>query len=116
MMVRMSERSLPVTPGLCGSCRYAALNTTRFALVFSPRQVLATAPAALAEQVGLYPNPARAQVAIELPAGLSRQPVAAVRPAQAASWPIRGAQIATQSSSFATSRLSSAEPTTAPTR
>jgi hypothetical protein len=55
----------------------AALNTTRFALVFSPRQVLATAPAALAEQVGLYPNPARTQATIELPLGLSRQPVAA---------------------------------------
>jgi hypothetical protein len=55
----------------------AALNTTRFALVFSPQQALATAPAALAEQVGLYPNPARTQVAIELPLSLSRQPVAA---------------------------------------
>jgi hypothetical protein len=55
----------------------AALNTTRFALVFSPQQALATAPAALAEQVGLYPNPARTQVSVELPLSLSRQPVAA---------------------------------------
>jgi hypothetical protein len=55
----------------------SALNTTRFALVFSPQQALATAPAALAEQVGLYPNPARTQVAIELPLSLSRQPVTA---------------------------------------
>jgi hypothetical protein len=53
----------------------AAPTTTRFALVFSPRQVLATAPAALAEQVGVYPNPARTQVAIELPLNLSRQPI-----------------------------------------
>jgi hypothetical protein len=55
----------------------SALNTTRFALVFSPQQALATVPAALAEQVGLYPNPARTQVAIELPLSLSRQPVTA---------------------------------------
>jgi hypothetical protein len=55
----------------------AALNTTRFELVFSPRQVLATVPAALADQVALYPNPAQTQVAIELPLSLSRQPVTA---------------------------------------
>jgi hypothetical protein len=55
----------------------AALTTTRFALVFSPQQVLAAVPATLAEQVSLYPNPAHTQVAIELPASLRRQPVAA---------------------------------------
>jgi hypothetical protein len=55
----------------------AALNTTRFELVFSPQSPLATVPAALAQQVAVFPNPARAQVAIELPLGLSRQPVAA---------------------------------------
>jgi hypothetical protein len=56
----------------------AALLTGRFELVFSPQPLLATAPAALAQQVALYPNPAKTQVAIELPASLSRQPVAAM--------------------------------------
>ena len=46
---------------------------SRFELVFSPQQALATAPAALAEQVGLYPNPAKNQVALELPAALGSQ-------------------------------------------
>jgi len=55
----------------------AAPGAARFELVFAPRQVLATGPAALAEQVALYPNPARAQATIELPASLRRQPVAA---------------------------------------
>jgi methionine-rich copper-binding protein CopC len=55
----------------------AALNTTRFELIFSPQQPLATVPAALAQQVAVYPNPARTQVAIELPLGLSRQPTTA---------------------------------------
>ena len=55
----------------------AALITTRFELVFSPQQVLATVPAALAQQVAVYPNPAKTQATIELPASLSRQPVAA---------------------------------------
>lgn len=55
----------------------AALNTTRFELVFSARSALATASAALAQQVALYPNPAKNQVAIELPLSLSHQPVTA---------------------------------------
>jgi hypothetical protein len=55
----------------------SALNTTRFELVFSPQQALATVPTALAQQVAVYPNPARAQVAIDLPLALSRQPVQA---------------------------------------
>ena len=55
----------------------AALNTTRFELVFSPQQPLATVPAALAQQVAVYPNPAKNQVSIELPLSLSRQPVTA---------------------------------------
>jgi hypothetical protein len=55
----------------------AALNTTRFELVFSPQQPLATVPTALAQQVAVYPNPARTQVAIDLPLALSRQPVQA---------------------------------------
>jgi hypothetical protein len=45
--------------------------------VFSPQQPLATVPAALAQQVAIYPNPARTQVAIDLPQSLSRQPVQA---------------------------------------
>jgi hypothetical protein len=55
----------------------AALNTTRFELVFSPQQVLATVPVALAQQVAVYPNPARKQATIELPTSLIRQPVTA---------------------------------------
>ncbi len=55
----------------------ATLNTTRFELVFSPQQALATVPTALAQQVAVYPNPARTQVAIDLPLALSRQPVQA---------------------------------------
>ncbi|RZL05134.1 MAG: T9SS type A sorting domain-containing protein [Hymenobacter sp.] len=55
----------------------SALLTGRFELVFSPQQPLTTVPAALAQQVGVYPNPARTQVTVELPLSLSRQPVTA---------------------------------------
>jgi hypothetical protein len=55
----------------------AALNTTRFELVFSARSALAAASAGLAGQVAVYPNPAQHQVTIELPLSLSRQPVTA---------------------------------------
>ncbi|MGI4733617.1 MAG: M36 family metallopeptidase [Janthinobacterium lividum] len=55
----------------------SALITSRFELVFSPQQALATVPAALAQQVAVYPNPAHTQVAIDLPLSLSRQPVTA---------------------------------------
>ena len=55
----------------------AALVTGRFELVFSPQQVLTTVPAALAQQVSVYPNPANGQVAIELPAALTRTAVTA---------------------------------------
>ena len=55
----------------------AANADARFELVFSPQQPLAAVPAALAQQVLLYPNPAHAAVTIELPAALSRQPVMA---------------------------------------
>jgi hypothetical protein len=48
----------------------AAVNATRFELVFSPQQALATAPAALAQQVALYPNPATGSATLALPAGL----------------------------------------------
>lgn len=55
----------------------SALITGRFELVFSPQQPLATAPAALAQQVGLYPNPAQTSAFLELPASLGRQAVTA---------------------------------------
>ena len=54
----------------------AALLTGRFELLFSPQQALATVPATLAQQVAAYPNPAKNQVAIELPLALRQQPVA----------------------------------------
>ncbi|MFD2720682.1 putative Ig domain-containing protein [Hymenobacter monticola] len=55
----------------------SALITSRFELVFSPQAVLATAPAALAAQVGLYPNPATTTAFVELPTALGRSAVAA---------------------------------------
>ena len=54
----------------------AALITGRFELVFSP-QPLATAPASLAQQVALYPNPATTSAWLELPPSLRHQPVTA---------------------------------------
>ncbi len=53
----------------------SALLTGRFELVFSPNQALATVPAALAQQVAVYPNPATNAVFLELPASLGRQAV-----------------------------------------
>jgi len=55
----------------------SALLTNRFELVFSPQRVLAAAPAALAQQVALYPNPATKLTFVELPASLGSQAVAA---------------------------------------
>jgi hypothetical protein len=55
----------------------SALITGRFELVFSPQQPLATATAALAQQVALYPNPAKKAAFVELPASLGRQAVTA---------------------------------------
>jgi hypothetical protein len=55
----------------------SALITGRFELLFSPQQPLATAPAALAQQVGLYPNPAKTNAFVELPASLGRLAVTA---------------------------------------
>ena len=57
----------------------SALLTGRFELVFSPQQALATVPASLAAQVGIYPNPTKSSstVIIDLPAGLVRQAVTA---------------------------------------
>lgn len=49
--------------------------TTRFSVVFGPQRVLGTAPAALSQQVALYPNPARGLARLQLPASL-RQPAA----------------------------------------
>jgi hypothetical protein len=55
----------------------ATLLTGRFELLFSPQQPLATAPAALAQQVSLYPNPATGSAQLELPASLAGQAVTA---------------------------------------
>jgi hypothetical protein len=55
----------------------SALITNRFELVFSPQKALATVPAALAQQVALYPNPAKTAAFVELPASLGRQAVTA---------------------------------------
>lgn len=55
----------------------SALITNRFELVFAPQQALAAAPAALAQQVTLYPNPATGSVVVALPASLGRQAIAA---------------------------------------
>jgi hypothetical protein len=55
----------------------SALITNRFELVFSPQQALATVPAALAQQVALYPNPAKKAAFVELPVSLGRQVVTA---------------------------------------
>ncbi|MDO7885243.1 M36 family metallopeptidase [Hymenobacter cheonanensis] len=55
----------------------SALITGRFELLFSPQQPLATVPAALAQQVALYPNPAKTSAFLELPASLGRQAVTA---------------------------------------
>ena len=45
----------------------------RFSLLFSQRSVLGAAPAALSQQVAVYPNPARTAVWLELPAALRQQ-------------------------------------------
>lgn len=50
--------------------------TTRFSLLLTQNRVTATAPAALTQQIALYPNPARGSVGLSLPAALDRQPVA----------------------------------------
>ena len=55
----------------------AALVQGRFELVFAPQQALATVPAALAQQVALYPNPAHASTSLELPARLGTKVVTA---------------------------------------
>jgi hypothetical protein len=75
----------------------SALMTGRFELVFSPQAVLATAPAALAAQVGLYPNPATGAAFVELPAALGRTAVSATlvdalgRPVRTQQLPAQGA-------------------------
>jgi hypothetical protein len=55
----------------------AALLTGRFELLFSPQRTLAAAPAALAQQVSLYPNPATGSAQLELPASLGSQAITA---------------------------------------
>ncbi|MET4074165.1 DUF4394 domain-containing protein [Hymenobacter sp. UYCo722] len=57
----------------------AASLTGRFSLLITPQRVLgtATATAALARQVALYPNPAKSATFVELPATLGRTAVTA---------------------------------------
>ncbi|MBJ6107945.1 endo-1,4-beta-xylanase [Hymenobacter sp. BT523] len=47
----------------------------RFTLVITQNRVLATAPAAISQQVALFPNPAHGSVSLALPAALSAQAV-----------------------------------------
>jgi len=64
--------SLPLTLAANGAA------TGNYAVVFSTQaRALATAPAALAQQVAVYPNPATSAVSIELPVALGRTAVAA---------------------------------------
>ena len=56
--------SFQLTPGAA---------TGRFTLLLTQQAVLATAPAALSQQVSVFPNPARGAVSISLPAALARQ-------------------------------------------
>jgi hypothetical protein len=51
--------------------------TGRFELLFGPVTALGTAPAALGQQVELYPNPAHGAVQVLLPAALQREAVLA---------------------------------------
>ncbi|MBC8085310.1 MAG: T9SS type A sorting domain-containing protein, partial [Hymenobacter sp.] len=51
--------------------------TGRFSLLLTSRRVLATTSNQLSGQVSIYPNPAHSQVAVQLPATLSGQPVRA---------------------------------------
>ncbi|GAA4383243.1 DUF4394 domain-containing protein [Hymenobacter koreensis] len=67
--------NLTTQPSYSFALAAGAPATGRFSLLLSQRQVLATAPASLGQQVAVYPNPARAQVAIGLPTQLSKQPV-----------------------------------------
>jgi hypothetical protein len=53
----------------------AATVTGRFSLLINADQALAAAPAALAAQVSVYPNPARRQLWVAVPADLRRQAV-----------------------------------------
>ena len=67
--------NLSAQPSYSFTLQAGAPATGRFSLLISQRQVLATAPAALVQQVAVYPNPARGQVAVGLPTSLTKQPV-----------------------------------------
>jgi hypothetical protein len=54
----------------------AAYTGVRFELFFTPQRVTAVAPASLAAQVAVFPNPAHKAVFVELPATLTRSAVA----------------------------------------
>ncbi|RYY19525.1 MAG: T9SS type A sorting domain-containing protein, partial [Cytophagaceae bacterium] len=52
-------------------------NTPRFELVFSKQAIDTAAPAALAQQVTLYPSPAKGKAFLELPTSLGNETIAA---------------------------------------
>ncbi|QNH63679.1 DUF4394 domain-containing protein [Hymenobacter sediminicola] len=51
----------------------AGTATGRFTLLLTQQRILANAPAALSQQVSVFPNPARSTVSVSLPAALARQ-------------------------------------------
>ncbi|QIX60181.1 DUF4394 domain-containing protein [Hymenobacter sp. BT18] len=69
---------LSAQPRYAFSTTADGLQAPRFTLVLSAGSVLATAPAALREQVALYPNPARDAVSVLLPASLRQQSLEAL--------------------------------------
>ncbi len=81
--VSLHDRQTGAVLNLANQARYSfttaagALLTGRFELVFAPQRPLAVSNAALATQVGLYPNPATAAAFVELPAALGRTAVTA---------------------------------------
>lgn len=53
----------------------AAFTGPRFSLLITSNSILAVAPASLAQQVVVYPNPAHGTALVELPASLRQQPL-----------------------------------------
>ena len=64
-LVQQSSYPFAVTAGASASGRFSLLLTTQ--------GVLATAPAAISQQVNVFPNPTRGVVSVGLPAALARQ-------------------------------------------
>ncbi|RZK61976.1 MAG: T9SS type A sorting domain-containing protein, partial [Hymenobacter sp.] len=68
-----SYTDLAATPSLSLALAPADAPTGRYAVVFATSQPLASAPAALAALVGVYPNPARGTATLVLPQALRGQ-------------------------------------------